>query len=104
MTRAEVDAGSCKFVTRISVERHGKRVEIRITSGCEKVKTFAEDVKSLVWTKEVLVGMCDSAIYSAATRARLHPGCPVPAAVIRAVEIETGAATPKAVRMEFEKD
>ncbi|WP_456474340.1 DUF6951 family protein [Candidatus Pyrohabitans sp.] len=104
MTRAEVDPGSCGFITRISVERHGNRVEIRISSGCEKVKLFAEAIESLDWTREVLVAMCDSAIYSAATRERLHPGCPVPAAVIRAVEIETGAATPRAVRIEFERD
>lgn len=102
-TRAEVDAGSCGFVTKISVERRGEVVEIRITSDCEKVAKFAEALKSLKWA-DALTHMCDSAVYHAATRARLHPGCAVPAALLRAIEIETGASTAKPVRMEFEKE
>ena len=101
-THAEVDAGSCGFVTRMSVERHGRRVEIHITSDCEKVAKFAEALKSIDWA-DALTQMCDSVVYHAATRARLHPSCAVPAALLRAVEIETGAATPKEVKMRFAK-
>jgi len=102
-TRAEVNAGSCGFVAKISVERKGKKVVIRITSDCEKVTKFAEALEKLDW-RDVLTQMCDSAVYRAATQAKLHPGCPVPAAVLRAVEIETGAATPKEVKMRFDRE
>ncbi len=101
-TEAEVSAGSCGFVTGIRVERRENCVEVRITTACEKVAKFAEAVGRLQ-LRDALSEMCASPVYRAATQARLHPGCPVPAAVLRAVEIETGAATPRSVVIDFKK-
>ncbi|NOZ58642.1 MAG: hypothetical protein GXO66_03580 [Euryarchaeota archaeon] len=102
-TSAEVDPGSCGFVTRIRVERLGREVRVRVNSECERVKKFAGALERLE-VAEALAPMCASPVYRAATRARLHPGCAVPAALLRAVEVESGAATPAEVRITFRRE
>jgi len=102
MTRAEIKPGSCGEKTTVEVEKKGPReLEISMDTRCHKIEEFASLVQGMEWT-EALEAMCESRVYRAATRARLHPSCCVPPALIRAIEIELGAAVPEAMRVEFQ--
>ena len=102
MTRAVVDPGICGKTVTIEVIRVGKRrVRIQITSDCEKVTKLGESCIELdQW--EALKPQVDSQVYKCASECRLHGACPVPMAILKAVEVEAGLALPRPVHLYFE--
>jgi hypothetical protein len=104
MTKAYLDAGSCGYDVTITVEKIDKnRLDIRIDTGCEMVKMMEPDLKGSDW-KKILRKIIESPVYISASKRLKHPGCPVPMAIIKAIEVELGAALPKDVKMTFLKE
>jgi hypothetical protein len=103
MAGARVNAGICGYTADIRVKKRSKRIEVKIKSECEMVAGMAGELRELDWSKGVLETIATSEVYKAASRHLKHVGCPVPCAVLKAIEVEVGIAIPKNVRIEIEK-
>ena len=101
MTKAVVNSGICGFsVIIIAEKREGKEIHISLDTECEMVKKMAEDISSLDMMA-VFTGFANNPVYKSAARHLKHAACPVPSAILKAVEIEAGLCIPKDVKMSF---
>lgn len=105
MTKVKVVAGACGFTSVIKVEKKNKTmVAVHIISACKDLRAMAEDFREIDWRSGVFVKMTDSVIYRSAANRLKHADCPVPCAILKAIQIEVEAMLPKEVTMRFEKD
>ncbi|MDD5093340.1 MAG: hypothetical protein PHV74_03035 [Dehalococcoidia bacterium] len=101
MTKVVVNPGICGFLTSIEVEKTaGRKVRVRILSDCETVTKLGESLTE-VDQRDVIKQHAN--INRTAWKFPLHPSCPVPVAIIKAVEVEGGLALPRDVVIHFEK-
>ncbi|WP_366922763.1 hypothetical protein MFMK1_003236 [Metallumcola ferriviriculae] len=105
MTRVRVSAGVCGFSSVIKVEQIGHlKVSLKIVSACKLVRDMNEDLMVIDCRKGVFTPILDSIVYkSAHQRLRQHTDCPVPSAVIKAIQVEIGGAVPKDAYIQFEE-
>lgn len=102
MTRVIVNAGICGFRTTVEVRRIAKhRVSVVLSSDCEMVASMNGQLQDLEWL-EVLGPPTDSAVWDCACEHLKHPSCPVPTAILKAIEVELELALPKDVVIHFE--
>ena len=103
MTRVEVNPGVCGLLCTIEVERIAKRtVKIAVTTDCEMVSELGESLMEAE-LGEIMQQPVESVVYRAASQCQLHAACPVPSAIIKGVEAETGLALPRDVAMHIER-
>jgi hypothetical protein len=104
-TRVEVYAGVCGHSAIISVQKvDDTHVQVLIQSECEQITDMNPDLARLQWKgkgHEVFRRMTESAVYHSAAKHIRHTACPVPAAILKAVEVETGVALPEDVTIRF---
>lgn len=104
MTKAVVSSGICGFTTTIKAEKADrKKVNVTLETECEMVSNMGKDLGPLDMMV-VFTGFLDNPVYRAAARHLKHVSCPVPSAVLKAVEVELELALPKDVEMRFVKD
>ena len=104
MTKVEVNAGACGFTSVIRAEKGRERmVDISVESGCAMVQNMAAEIASL-GRRDALAGIMNNPVYQAAGRHLKHPACPVPAAVLKALEVEAGLNVKKDATIVFAKD
>jgi len=102
MTRVLVDPGICGLITMVEVNKIAKRkVKVTITSDCEMLTELGE-LLAEVDQQDAITQYANSEIYKAASRCHLHVTCPVPVAVLKAIEVEAGLALPRDVSIRFE--
>ena len=96
MTLAEIQGGICGFVTKVKANsKDGQKIELTIETDCPNVSKLAAELKEVDAFKEVLSRALDTATYQLASKYCPHPGCPVPAGILKAIEVEAGLALPK---------
>ena len=102
MTRVVVNPGICGFITTIEVEKLDRRkVKVVITSDCETVTKLGESLTEVEqW--DALKPRADSEVHRQASKHPLHSVCPVPIAILKAIEAEAGLALPRDVVIHFE--
>ncbi|MDW8326515.1 MAG: hypothetical protein RMK99_08120 [Anaerolineales bacterium] len=104
-TRVEVFAGICGYSAVIEVNKVDEtHVQVIIHSECTQITSMNPDLANLRWKgkgHEVFKRMPESAVYQSAARHIRHTACPVPAAILKAIEVETGVALPKDVTIKF---
>ena len=105
MTSLDVQAGSCGFSVKITVHKVDDRhVRVEIESGCDQLTAMNDDLACLKWKgkgHEVFGRMNDSAVYRSASTHIHHSACPVPSAILKAIEVEVGIALPKDATITF---
>lgn len=105
MTKVKVSAGACGFTSVIKVTRKNKtKVKVEIFSACKDLRSMSDDFNELDWHSGVFVKMTESAIYQSAAKRLIHADCPVPCAIIKAIQIEVDAMLPTDVSMKFDKN
>ncbi|MDP2917562.1 MAG: hypothetical protein Q8O16_06510 [Dehalococcoidia bacterium] len=103
MTRIIVDPGICGFKATVEVARQDRlKVKISIATECDMIKALGAELAELDW-REALGKPSESPVYKCAFRHIKHTACPLPSAVLKAVEVEVGAALPRDVVFHFEK-
>ncbi len=103
MTKLRVNAGACGYkAVLITEQMENKRVRIRIISACRMLQLFNERLQVVDWTKGVFDRFCDSLVYKTAHGTITHIDCPIPMAVIKAIQVEISGAVPKDVVLKFE--
>ena len=104
MTKVVVKAGACGFTAVIRAEKGPERmIDISLESGCAMVQKMAAEIARL-GRRDALTGLLNNPVYLAAGRHLKHAACPVPAAVLKALEVEAGLNVKKDATITFAKD
>ena len=102
MAAMTVNCGNCGFTARIEAQVAPEgSVSVRISSECPRVREFAQAVAKLSATCAAGWKCADFFVYQPAAKASLHPACPVPVAVLKALEVAAGLALPQDVVIRF---
>ena len=104
MTRVEVDPGTCglKTIIRARGDEEG-RVHLEVESDCQVARKLAALLKPIdPYTEGGTV--FGTSVYQAADTCLKHTECIVPAAMIRAVNVEVGLALPHEAWLRIEKE
>ncbi len=105
MTRVEVFAGICGHSAVIEVTSvDAAHVKVTVHSECEQITAMNPDLEYIQWKgkgHQVFKRMTESAVYQSAAQHIRHTACPIPAAILKAIEVEAGIALPKDVTITF---
>ncbi len=104
MATINVDPGICGMITVVKAESEdGQTCTVSITSPCESIKAMAEELKEVDGFAAAFTPFADNPVYVAAGKHYKHAACPVPSAVVKAVEVACGLALPKDVTFKISK-
>jgi len=104
MTKVTVKPGICGFHAVITAEKDkNKKVRILIDTECEMVQKMLEDIQALD-LKTAFTGHLNNPVCRSAARHLKHVACPVPSAILKALEVELGICLPKDVSITFIKE
>jgi len=104
VTRVDVVAGACGLSAVIRAEKGPNRtVGVAVETDCAMVRKMAAEIASL-GRRDALIGILNNPVYLAAGRHLKHAACPVPAAVLKALEVEAGLNVKKDATIVFAKD
>ena len=88
--RVMVDSGVCKMRTLITAKEDMGMVNVTIKSDCPNVLKLSWGLKPICAYTEVEANVYDSDVYRLADSNIPHAACPVPAGIIKAVEVAGG--------------
>jgi hypothetical protein len=105
VTKAKVYAGACGFTSVIKVEKISKMmVKVHLITACKDLRKLNEDFAEVDCSTGVFDSLIDSYIYKAASKRLKDSDCPVPCAIIKAIQVELGGAIPKEVTIKIVKE
>jgi hypothetical protein len=101
MTTVVVKSGACGFTVTVKAEKGKERkITVSLDTACEMVLKMRDDI-STVDRMVALVGFRENPVYQSAAKHLKHVACPVPSAILKAIETEAGMNVPKDARIEF---
>ena len=101
MTKVIVNSGACGFTVTIKAEKGKDRtIAVSLDTACEMIQKMQGDIAT-VDRMVSLIGFRDNLIYQSAAKHLKHVACPVPSAILKAIETEAGMNVPKDARIEF---
>lgn len=101
MTTVVVQSGACGFSVTINAERgEGGAVRVTLETDCEMVRQMQEDVRTLD-RMTALTGFQNNPVHRSAGKHLKHAACPVPAGILKAIEVEAGLNVSKDARITF---
>jgi hypothetical protein len=105
MIKVEVDAGICGFVSVITAESGDmQNVEVTFRTNCPNLKPLEGDPIGVDAYTEAFGPAGDTEVYRIMRPYVKHAACPVPMAMVKAVEAAAGLALPKDVRVTMRKE
>ena len=107
MTSANIYAGICGHSAIIEVTKVDERsVQVVIHSECEQVTAMNPDLARIQLKgrgHKVFKRMTESAVYQSADKHIRHTACPIPMAILKAIEVEVGIALAQDVTITFSR-
>lgn len=104
MITVTVDAGICGFVSTIKAESDdGETIRVSVDSKCESVAALGAEIGAVDGFSVGFAKFSESPVYKAADKHFKHAACPVPCAIVKAIEASANLALPKGVSMEIAK-
>lgn len=104
MTKAVVNPGICGYSVTVKAKKKGaKQIRIEIDTDCEMVMKLQEDI-SVLDARSAFTGHLNNPVYRSAAMHLRHSACPVPAAILKVMEVEFGICLPKDVSIKFKGD
>jgi len=99
LARVEVHAGICAMRTQIvaTALNDGQTISLKVESDCEHVRKLIEELGEVNAYQEISYRRMGPRTLHLAPQCLPHPACPVPAAIIKAIEVAAGLALPKDV-------
>lgn len=105
MTRVTIHAGVCGFETRMeAVSENMQHVDVTIDSDCPDIQAAAEKLGRIDAYQEVFARVGQGQVYQTFGEHCRHAACPVPMAVIKAIEAEANLALPREISFRIEKE
>lgn len=96
MVEVIVDAGICGFITTIQIDSEDMQIaSIKINTDCPNLKPMEDELVELDGYAACFAKIGDGIVYDCAKKYCRHPGCPVPIAIVKGVEVACGLALPK---------
>jgi len=84
-----VKAGQCNQETTIESRRVDMtHVSVEFVTTCEHIQKLAEELKTLDIAHEMSTNLLDTQVYRAADQCVCRNSCVVPAAILKALEVE----------------
>ncbi len=104
VTRVTVDPGIGGFPSELQLRTDDARtVSIEISgSECEQIKKLAGQLKRMTM-QELFLPVCKNPAFLFAQKSGCHTSCPVPVAVLKAVEVGMEMALPRQVCIKFDE-
>ena len=101
-TKVVVDPpGNCGFHTVIEVTRFSaNRVKVSIASECPMLREMSGQLCEIDW-RSALKPLVHSPVLHFAFQCVRHVACPIPIAVLKAIEVEVGMALPSDISIRF---
>ncbi|MBI4975908.1 MAG: hypothetical protein HZC28_00405 [Spirochaetes bacterium] len=98
MVNVAVDPGICGLPSVIHAESSDMQtVHVTIDSECPSIKALEAELSAVEGYGVTFAKFSASAVYQAADKHFKHAACPVPAAIVKAVEVACNLALPKDV-------
>ena len=104
MASAEIEGGICGFCTTVRTTTEGRRVHVEFETTCGHVQNLAEQLTDVDPYREISYRGEGPVTLRLAAEHLVHPACPVPAGIIKAIEVEAGLALPKDASIKPRKD
>jgi hypothetical protein len=96
MASAEIESGICGFCTTVKTTSEGsRRVRVEFETECGYVEQLAEALQEVDPFQEISYRGEGPVTLRLAAEHLVHPACPVPSGIIKAIEVEAGLALPK---------
>jgi len=103
MTKVLVNSGACGFMVTITVEKgNDKKIAVSLDTSCEMVQKMLVDI-AIVDHWATFASFRDNPIYLSASKHLKHVACPVPAGILKALEVEAGLNVSKDATIAFVK-
>jgi chaperonin GroEL (HSP60 family) len=103
MTKVVVNSGACGFTVTITAEKGSeKKIIVALDTACEMVRKMLADIAT-VDQRVTLTGFRDNPVYLSAAKHLKHTACPVPSAILKAIEVEAGLNVPRDATIVFIK-
>jgi hypothetical protein len=98
-----VTPGICGFTCKVQAQMcEGKSVSILITqSECKQIQRLSESLTKM-GLRELFMPVTRNPVFVLAQKTGCHASCPVPLAVLKAVEVAMEMALPRDVEIRFE--
>ena len=98
-----IDPGICGFPCQIQAwKKDGRAAGLAITgSDCKMVRRLSELLQE-VSLKALFLPLTKNPVFLSAEKARCHNACPVPSAVVKALEVALDLAVQKDVAFRFD--
>ncbi len=103
MAKAKIHAGACGFTTAVNAAMNGKACQLSIESDCKAIKKLAAELTEVEPFKEISSRRQVPKTLEMGLKHCTHAACPVPAGIIKAVEIEAGLNLPVDVTIKLSK-
>jgi hypothetical protein len=104
MASAEIESGICGFCTTVRTQTEGRSVRVEFETTCGYVEKLAEQLTEVDPYREISYRGEGPLTFKLAAEHLVHPACPVPAGIIKAIEVEAGLALPKDASIKPAKD
>jgi hypothetical protein len=103
MTTVVVNSGACGFSVTITAERRKDgKITLAFDTKCEMVQKLLEDI-AILDRLSPLTGFQNNPVYKSAAKHLKHAACPVPSAILKALEVEAGLNVAKDSLISFVK-
>ncbi len=100
-----VDAGVCKMKTLITAKDNGMGlIEIDIKSDCPNILKMSWKLEPMSPYAEVEANFMNSSVYKLAAETIPHTACPVPAGIIKALEVAGDLGLKRDASIHFVQD
>ena len=100
MAKAVIDPGICGFITEVVATMDGDQCSLAITCDCEPIQNMAKELTAVDPMEEIGFHREGPLTLRMFAKHCPHPSCPVPAGILKAVEVEAGLALPKDASIE----
>lgn len=104
MATINVQPGICGMKSVIHAESDdGQTCRLTIDTPCDAVQALVADLQEVDGFSAAFSNFADNPVYQAAGRHFKHAACPLPSAIIKAVEVACELALPETVNFEIYK-
>jgi hypothetical protein len=107
MAKVEIDAGICGMKTTVwaTADSEPYRCKITIESDCDAIQKIGEHLPEVDALQEISLRRGDGPqVLQKGKELCYHSACPVPAGIIKAIEVAAGLALPADVSMKISAD
>ena len=95
MAKAEIDPGVCGFLAEVTATMDGDMCALEISCECEPIQEMAKELVQVDPMAEIGFHGDGPLTLKMFEKHLPHPACPIPAGIVKAVEVAAGLALPK---------